>query len=91
MSGRGLHVSGRWTVGEIKKNKTDTIRVDRLLFNGIPYVSIQVISCYEDKAKTQKPLGKPISLMLERIDGLIQALENAKDWTSQDGTPPYPP
>jgi hypothetical protein len=77
----GLQITGQFIVAEVRKNKSDTVRVTRALVNGSPYVFIQLFSTWGDgKPTTPKPIGKPISLRVELTTELIEALTAARDW-----------
>jgi len=85
MSGRGLQITGHFIVGEIQKNKTDTIRVTRALLNGTPYVFLAVQTTFNSKDRPYQK-GANISLRTDKIDDLIEKLVNARDWLDSESS-----
>lgn len=81
MAEEGLKITGQFVVAEIKKSKSDSIRVTRALVNGAPYVFLQLFSSWnEGKIGPPKPVGKPISLRIGLVNTLIETLASARDW-----------
>lgn len=72
--------SEQFVVGEVRKNRYDTIRVSRLLVDNEPYASLQLIHGFIPKGADKPQPERPLLLKADRIDELIQALESVKAW-----------
>ena len=63
-------------IAEIEKNSTERIRVTVTEYKGHKFIDCRVY--YEDNQGEWRPTKKGISLNLETIDGVAEAIKKAK-------------